>query len=176
MQSEHKERRAYLIDVLNTALARDWLSKSSMQDLIDFLERDVRWQEEAMEALLMCGAYRDELEFNPKAAIKALIAQEVDMALDPLISERAAKLLSANPPTVPAENQNHRSQNRANYTTELLNRKIPFTSHNGGAHLIVEGPEGYIDFWPGTGRWNNRKGRADFGIQTLLKYIKGVTL
>lgn len=100
MQSEHKERRAYLIDVLNTALARDWLSKSSMQDLIEFLERDVRWQEEAMEALLMCGAYRDELEFSPKAAIKALIEQEVDMALDPLISERAMKLLSTNPSTV----------------------------------------------------------------------------
>lgn len=104
MQSEYKERRAYLIDVLNTALARDYLSKSSMQDLIEFLERDVRWQEEAMEALLMCGVYRYELEFNPRAAIKALIAQEVDMALDPLISERAAKLLSANPPTTSARN------------------------------------------------------------------------
>lgn len=58
------------------------------------------WKEEVLEALLQCGAYRDELEFNPKAAIKALIAQEVDMALDPLISERAMKLLSTNPSTV----------------------------------------------------------------------------
>ncbi len=72
--------------------------------------------------------------------------------------------------------QDSRSQNRANCTTKLLNHKIPFTSHNGGAHLIVEGPEGYIDFWPGTGRWNNRKGVANFGFQTLLKYIKGVPL
>lgn len=71
------------------------------------------------------------------------------------------------------EHQNAKAQSRSTYTAELLNRKIPFTSHNNGAHLIVEGPEGYIDFWPGTGRWNNRKGVAAFGLQTLLKYLKG---
>jgi len=58
------------------------------------------WKEEVLEALLQCGAYRAELESDPKAAIKALIAQEVDMALDPLISERAMKLLSTNPSTI----------------------------------------------------------------------------
>lgn len=62
------------------------------------------WKEEVLEALLQCGAYCDELESDPKAAVKALIAQEVDMALDPLISERAMKLLSTNPSTVLARN------------------------------------------------------------------------
>ena len=61
------------------------------------------WKEEVLEALLQCGAYRDELESDPKAAIKALIEQEVDMALDPLISERARKLLSTDPTTILAE-------------------------------------------------------------------------
>jgi hypothetical protein len=95
MQSEHKERRAYLIDVLNTALARDYLSKSSMQDLIEFLERDVSWKKEVMEALLQCGAYRDELEFNPKKAVKELLRQECLMILDPLISLEAQNLIRA---------------------------------------------------------------------------------
>ncbi len=62
-----------------------------------------RWKDEVIEGLIQSGAYRNELESDPKAAVQALIKQEVDMALDPAISERARRLLHANPPTVPVE-------------------------------------------------------------------------
>ena len=89
-------------DYINNALYGGSLFKKVLRDLLEYIENTQSWKEEVLEALLQCGAYRYELESDPKAALKALIKQEVDMALDPLISERAAKLLSANPPTVPA--------------------------------------------------------------------------
>lgn len=42
-------------------------------------------------------------------------------------------------------------------STDLLrDNGIVFTSKNSGAHLIVEGNDGFIDYWPGTGRWKTR--------------------
>ena len=53
---------------------------------------------------------------------------------------------------------------------------IPFESKNGGAHLIVEGNECYIDFWPGTGKWISRNGKRGFGVRNLIKYVEqGIT-
>lgn len=164
MEKSRKLSRTIIIDRLKAEMQRGFLGINLGLDLLEFLQGEQLWKDEVLEALLQSGAYRNEFESDPKAAVQALIKQEVDMALDPAISERARRLLHANPPTVPAG---------YSYTAELLNQKIPFTSHNNGAHLIVEGPEGYIDFWPGTGRWNNRKGIAEFGLQTLLKYLKG---
>ena len=52
---------------------------------------------------------------------------------------------------------------------------------NGGAHLIVN-PSGWgeifdppygIDYWPGTGKWIDRKsGRDGRGIKSLLEFIE----
>lgn len=71
------------------------------------------------------------------------------------------------------ERQVKRAKNRDQSADYLLQRGIQFTSHNGGAHLVVEGATGYIDFWPGTGRWHTRDGRKGFGVRQLTTFILG---
>lgn len=56
---------------------------------------------------------------------------------------------------------------------ELRRAGILFEVKNLGAHLIVEGRGGYIDFWPGTGKWSVRGGAKGFGISNLINMIKG---
>lgn len=68
--------------------------------------------------------------------------------------------------------QEKRASNRENSAELLASAGIPFTSHNGGAHLIVEGRDCFIDFWPGTGRWISRDGTKGFGVRNLLEYLK----
>lgn len=66
-----------------------------------------------------------------------------------------------------------RASNRE-YSPKLLEEAgIPFEGKNGGAHLIVEGNECYIDFWPGTGKWISRNGERGFGVRNLIKHING---
>jgi hypothetical protein len=66
-------------------------------------------------------------------------------------------------------------QERAANAPELLKEAgIVFDSRNNGQHLIVEGFECFIDFWPSTGRWNSRFGKQGFGLGDLIKYVKGV--
>lgn len=56
---------------------------------------------------------------------------------------------------------------------ELLAKEgIPFVVKNGGAHIVVEGPTGFIDFWPGTAKWHTRDGLKGFGLGALVKLIK----
>lgn len=65
-----------------------------------------------------------------------------------------------------------RASNRLHSARMLKDAGIAFEVKNAGAHLIVEGNENYIDFWPGTGRWIDRKdGNRGFGVRNLLKYI-----
>lgn len=72
-----------------------------------------------------------------------------------------------------AAKQEKRASNRSQSADYLTQRGIPFSSHNFGAHLIVEGPAGYIDFWPGTGRWKDRRGPAGFGVRNLVIHLAG---
>lgn len=52
-----------------------------------------------------------------------------------------------------------------------LNRVgIKFDSRNNGQHLIVEGIDCFIDFWPSTDRWNTRFGFKSRGLYRLIKY------
>ncbi len=67
--------------------------------------------------------------------------------------------------------QEKRANNRENSAEYLAERGIPFVSKNGGAHLIVEGNECFIDFWPGTGKWNSRCGKKGFGVRSLVVFI-----
>ncbi len=68
-----------------------------------------------------------------------------------------------------------RASNRAKSSELLTEAGIPFTIHNGGAHLIVAGE---WDFWPGTGLWHHRapapKGTAarGRGVRDLIARIK----
>jgi dihydrofolate reductase (trimethoprim resistance protein) len=60
-------------------------------------------------------------------------------------------------------------ENSADY---LAQRGIPFVSKNGGAHLIVEGKDCFIDFWPGTGKWHSRCGKKGFGVRNLVAFVE----
>jgi hypothetical protein len=67
--------------------------------------------------------------------------------------------------------QEKRSDNRENSAAYLRDRGIPFVEKNMGAHLIVEGRECFIDFWPGTGKWHSRCGKKGFGVRNLVAFI-----
>jgi len=72
------------------------------------------------------------------------------------------------------EGQRNRSRNRSNSPKLLESHGIAFTSKNGGAHLIVEGYNGLIDYWPGTGRFIPRSnGKKLFGVRRLIRMIEG---
>lgn len=70
-----------------------------------------------------------------------------------------------------AERQEKRANNRELSATYLANHGILLTVNNGGAHLIVEGKDCYIDSWPGTGKWISRKGGNGFGVKNLVEFI-----
>lgn len=70
------------------------------------------------------------------------------------------------------ERQAKRADNRANSAEYLAQRGIPFVSKNDGAHLIVEGREGFIDFWPCTGKWHSRCGKKGFSVRNLVAFIE----
>ena len=73
-----------------------------------------------------------------------------------------------------AAGQAKRAENRERSQKVLLEKGIPFTIHNGGAHLVVLIKDLRIDFWPGTGKWSNRAGLTGRGVFKLLDYIRGV--
>jgi hypothetical protein len=57
-------------------------------------------------------------------------------------------------------------------TKILVDSGIIFISSNNGLHLIVEGCYGYIDFWPSTGKWIDRKTQeSGIGAGKLLEFI-----
>ena len=57
---------------------------------------------------------------------------------------------------------------------KLQEAGINFDRRNGDQHLIVEGFDCFIDFWPSTDRWNARIGGVKgFGLSKLIAYIKG---
>ncbi len=64
-----------------------------------------------------------------------------------------------------------RARNREHSTKLLVESGIPFSLHNGGAHLIVKVRHGFVDFWPGTGSWvcrsTKKQGR---GVRKLIDY------
>ncbi len=70
-----------------------------------------------------------------------------------------------------AVDQQERSTLRANAPKRLQEVGIEFTSHNGGAHLIVKGHSCDFDFWPGTEKWRARgqKSQMNYGIDSLIK-------
>ena len=66
-----------------------------------------------------------------------------------------------------------RASNREQARMTLLKSGIRYDYKNNGAHLVVYGPNGIIDFWPGTGKYISRdkhhKGR---GIRHVLALCK----
>lgn len=63
-----------------------------------------------------------------------------------------------------------RSLNTAASTQLLIDKGVPFTSHNNGAHLVVDGR---FDFWPSTGLWIARNRRSQGrGVFVLLRQLE----
>ena len=68
-------------------------------------------------------------------------------------------------------NQKKRASHREQSPKMLEDAGIQFEVKNLGAHLIVEGNECFIDFWPGTGKWISRNGAKGFGVRNLITHI-----
>jgi len=69
------------------------------------------------------------------------------------------------------------TRNRASSKQHLIDNGVEFTEHNNGAHLIIRTDDGVINFWPGTGKWidkrENCEGRCtNRGVFELLKRIR----
>jgi hypothetical protein len=68
--------------------------------------------------------------------------------------------------------QQKRANNREKCAEALTTAGVMFEAKNGGAHLVVEGNNGFIDYWPGTGKWHDRNGSKGFGVRNLLKHLR----
>jgi hypothetical protein len=69
-----------------------------------------------------------------------------------------------------------RAANREQSPACLAQAGIEFVVKNEGAHLIVTGPAGLIDFWPGTGLWMLRgTKRSGYGVFKLIKFCRPST-
>ena len=68
------------------------------------------------------------------------------------------------------ESKQKRSDNRDSSAQLLNDRGIQFVSYNIGAHLRVQGKEGLIDFWPGTGKFITKKGKKGRGVFNLINH------
>lgn len=67
-----------------------------------------------------------------------------------------------------------RASNRASSLERLKIAGIEFKVHNNGAHLVVYGPRGVVDFWPGTGRYIIRgSGDTGRGVRAVLHFCRG---
>lgn len=69
------------------------------------------------------------------------------------------------------ESIERRAANRQSSADLLRERGIKFDSKNDGAHLVVSHGEHVADFWPGTGKFILRGGRAGRGVFNLLKRL-----
>ncbi len=76
-------------------------------------------------------------------------------------------------PEMQARSKEKRANNREQSAKLLSDAGIVFSSNNNGAHLIVEGRDCFVDFWPGTGKWITRNKEAGFGVRNLIKHIVG---
>lgn len=71
-----------------------------------------------------------------------------------------------------AAGQATRTSNRESSPAMLAAAGVAFESKNGGAHLVVTGLGKTVDFWPGTGRWIERKTNAKgFGVRKPIKAL-----
>lgn len=58
----------------------------------------------------------------------------------------------------------------------LSAHRIPFTSYNDGAHLVVAAKGELIDFWPDTGKWMRRgEPKVYLGVNKLISFCRNRT-
>jgi hypothetical protein len=73
----------------------------------------------------------------------------------------------------PTKRTNKRAMNRESSRQLLESRNIGYCTNNDGIHLIVTGNYGFIDFWPGNGKWKARdQSMSGFGAFNLIDMIE----
>ena len=68
-----------------------------------------------------------------------------------------------------ADGKRRRNRNQESSPKILRDKGIEFQEMNNGVHLIVQGKDGLIDFWPSTGKFIARSGRSGRGVFNLIK-------
>lgn len=69
--------------------------------------------------------------------------------------------------------QEKRAGNRDASARLLTEAGISFVPKNAGAHLIVTAGAKTIDFWPGTGLWQERGAtKSRRGVQSLIQHCR----
>lgn len=65
-----------------------------------------------------------------------------------------------------------RASNTEQSTQALIDAGIPFESHNGGAHIVINMGGTVYDFWPSTGLWWQRATKIKHrGVFRLIQTI-----
>lgn len=72
-----------------------------------------------------------------------------------------------------ARSKDRRAANRETSADLLRSKGVAFKERNHGAHLLVEHGGKEVDFWPGTGKWMDRRDRKikNRGVFRLLNYL-----
>jgi hypothetical protein len=88
------------------------------------------------------------------------------MALDEEVKEYYTSLR--------VQSSEKRANNRAYATTRLDTVGIKYEIKNKGAHIIIADR---WDFWPGTGKWRDRKhNKYSRGIESLIKAARRIAI
>ncbi|MBC7602757.1 MAG: hypothetical protein H7255_08880 [Ramlibacter sp.] len=96
---------------------------------------------------------------------------------DPRDDETEGDFWNAVGPVMKARSQEKRVSNRQSSAEMLASRGVKFTTHNAGAHLIVDAGSHKVNFWPGTGKWITqgwRFGLVSRGVRSLIKHLEEV--
>ncbi len=69
--------------------------------------------------------------------------------------------------------QARKKQMQQNVPGILTKKGVKFISESNGAKLVIVHADVTVDYWPGAGRWQERKvnPRGDWGIQSLFEYL-----
>lgn len=71
------------------------------------------------------------------------------------------------------ESKTRRESHRKTSPELLTAHNISFESKNWGAHLVVSCKPNLIDFWPGTGKWIERRtNNTSRGVNRLITFVK----
>lgn len=71
------------------------------------------------------------------------------------------------------EHSREKKLSNKEFSTKLLDKRgVDYESKNNGIHLIVFNGDETIDFYPSTGKWIPRGGKAQRGVMNLLKRME----
>lgn len=63
-----------------------------------------------------------------------------------------------------------RAANTKSSTAIVDDAGVQYKSYNRGVHLVIEGKDALIDFWPSTGKFKTRDGHTGRGVYNMLRH------